>query len=88
MLQTKEQVDKNIEGISKQMHNTFEFGTTMVQCLLMIGAWLNKISLISFLRDYGKHVGVNYMLGKEFNPKSFRTWYFIYRIHIHDFTSY
>ena len=27
--------------------------------------WLGQISLISFLRDYGKHVGVNYMLGKD-----------------------
>lgn len=27
--------------------------------------WLNKIDLISFLRDYGKSFNVNYMLGKE-----------------------
>ena len=27
--------------------------------------WLKNISLISFLRDYGKHVGLNYMLSKD-----------------------
>ncbi len=65
VLQTEEQVDKNIEGISKQMHNIFEFGTDPGAVLVNNRDWLGQISLISFLRDYGKHVGVNYMLGKD-----------------------
>ncbi len=65
VLQTEEQVDKNIEGISKQMHNIFEFGTDHDAVLVNNRDWLGQISLISFLRDYGKHVGVNYMLGKD-----------------------
>lgn len=65
VLQTEEQVDKNIEGISKQMHNIFEFGTDHGAVLFNNRDWLGQISLISFLRDYGKHVGVNYMLGKD-----------------------
>ncbi|EOB7275514.1 TPA: tyrosine--tRNA ligase [Staphylococcus aureus] len=65
VLQTEEQVDKNIEGISKQMHNIFEFGTDHGAVLVNNRDWLEQISLISFLRDYGKHVGVNYMLGKD-----------------------
>lgn len=65
VLQTEEQVDKNIEGISKQMHNIFEFGTEHGAVLVNNRDWLGQISLISFLRDYGKHVGVNYMLGKD-----------------------
>ncbi|HIA6636669.1 TPA: tyrosine--tRNA ligase [Staphylococcus aureus] len=65
VLQTEEQVDKNIEGISKQMHNIFEFGTDHGVVLVNNRDWLGQISLISFLRDYGKHVGVNYMLGKD-----------------------
>ncbi|HDC8066483.1 TPA: tyrosine--tRNA ligase [Staphylococcus aureus] len=65
VLQTEEQVDKNIEGISKQMHNIFEFGTDHGSVLVNNRDWLGQISLISFLRDYGKHVGVNYMLGKD-----------------------
>lgn len=27
--------------------------------------WISKISLISFLRDYGKHFNINYMLSKD-----------------------
>lgn len=65
VLQTEEQVDKNIEGISKQMHNIFEFGTDHGAVLVNNRDWLGQISLISFLRDHGKHVGVNYMLGKD-----------------------
>lgn len=65
VLQAEEQVDKNIEGISKQMHNIFEFGTDHGAVLVNNRDWLGQISLISFLRDYGKHVGVNYMLGKD-----------------------
>ena len=65
VLQTEEQLDKNIEGISKQMHNIFEFGTDHGAVLVNNRDWLGQISLISFLRDYGKHVGVNYMLGKD-----------------------
>ncbi|CAA3976588.1 Tyrosyl-tRNA synthetase [Staphylococcus aureus] len=65
VLQTEEQVDKNIEGISKQMHNIFEFGTDHGAVLVNNRDWLGQNSLISFLRDYGKHVGVNYMLGKD-----------------------
>ncbi|MBE5660867.1 tyrosine--tRNA ligase [Staphylococcus sp. SS35] len=65
VLQTEDQVDKNIEGISKQMHNIFEFGTDQGAVLVNNRDWLGQISLISFLRDYGKHVGVNYMLGKD-----------------------
>ncbi|EOB9202863.1 tyrosine--tRNA ligase [Staphylococcus aureus] len=65
VLQTEEQVDKNIEGISKQMHNIFEFGTDHGAVLVNNRDWLGQISLISFLRDYGKHVGINYMLGKD-----------------------
>ncbi|HHM3676767.1 TPA: tyrosine--tRNA ligase [Staphylococcus aureus] len=65
VLQTEEQVDKNIEGISKQMHNIFEFGTDHGAVLVNNRDWLGQISLISFLRDYSKHVGVNYMLGKD-----------------------
>ena len=47
------------------MHKLFEFGTDKGAVLVNNRDWLSQISLISFLRDYGKHVGVNYMLGKD-----------------------
>ncbi|MCY1586412.1 tyrosine--tRNA ligase [Staphylococcus pettenkoferi] len=64
-LQTEEQVQHNVEGISQQMHRLFEFGTEKGAVLVNNKDWLSQISLIDFLRDYGKHVGVNYMLGKD-----------------------
>ncbi|UDI78021.1 tyrosine--tRNA ligase [Staphylococcus taiwanensis] len=65
VLQTEEQVEVNVKGISAQMHKLFEFGTDKGAVLVNNKDWLSQISLISFLRDYGKHVGVNYMLGKD-----------------------
>lgn len=65
VLQTEEQVEANVQGLSKQMHPLFEFGTDKGAVLVNNKDWLGQISLISFLRDYGKHVGVNYMLGKD-----------------------
>ncbi|MBO1199552.1 tyrosine--tRNA ligase [Staphylococcus simiae] len=65
VLQTEEQVEHNVQGISKQMHKIFEFGNDRDAILVNNKDWLGQISLISFLRDYGKHVGVNYMLGKD-----------------------
>ncbi|MGW9857441.1 tyrosyl-tRNA synthetase [Staphylococcus hominis] len=65
VLQTEDQVAKNVEGLSAQMHKLFEFDTDKGAVLVNNKDWLSQISLISFLRDYGKHVGVNYMLGKD-----------------------
>lgn len=64
-LQTEDQVEDNVQGISKQMHKIFEFGTEKGAKLVNNKDWLGQISLIDFLRDYGKHVGVNYMLDKD-----------------------
>lgn len=64
-LQTEAQVETNVQGINKQMHKIFEFDTEKGAKLVNNKDWLGKISLIDFLRDYGKHIGVNYMLGKD-----------------------
>ena len=65
VLQTEEQVEQNVAGIAQQMHKLFEFDTDKGAQLVNNKDWLGKISLIDFLRDYGKHVGVNYMLAKD-----------------------
>ena len=64
MLKLKK-VRDNVQGINAQMHKLFEFGTEKGAVLVNNKDWLGQISLISFLRDYGKHVGVNYMLAKD-----------------------
>ena len=43
----------------------FESGKETDAILVNNYDWLKDISLISFLRDYGKHVGVNYLLAKD-----------------------
>ena len=65
VLQTESQVEANVKGLSNQMHRLFEFNSDKGAQLVNNKDWLGQISLISFLRDYGKHVGVNYMLGKD-----------------------
>ena len=64
-LQTDEQVEENVRGIMNQMHKIFEFEGEDAAILVNNKDWLKEIDLISFLRDYAKHVGVNYMLGKD-----------------------
>lgn len=64
-LLTEEEVDKNVESIKKQMENIFDFSDDNAALMVNNKDWLKNISLISFLRDYGKHVGLNYMLSKD-----------------------
>ncbi|MHD0397446.1 tyrosine--tRNA ligase [Staphylococcus simulans] len=65
VLQTESQVEDNVRGISGQMDKIFDFSGEGAAQLVNNRDWLSQITLIDFLRDYGKHVGVNYMLGKD-----------------------
>ncbi|MGD7044255.1 tyrosine--tRNA ligase [Jeotgalibacillus proteolyticus] len=64
-LLTTEQVEYNVKSIQAQLEKIFavsgKTGAVMVNNL----DWIGKIDMISFLRDYGKYVGVNYMLAKD-----------------------
>lgn len=64
-LQTLEQVQLNVEGIRKQLEQIFnvegENGALMVNNY----DWAGSMDIVTFLRDFGKHVGVNYMLAKD-----------------------
>ncbi len=64
-LQTLEQVDKNVQGIKAQLMRIFDFEGENGAIMTNNFDWQGKMDLITFLRDYGKHIGVNYMLGKE-----------------------
>lgn len=65
VLQTEDQVEKNVKGIQQQMERLFDFNQDNGAILVNNKDWLGQISLIEFLRDFGKYVGVNYMLGKD-----------------------
>jgi len=61
-LQTMDQVQHNKEALSGQMENLF--GTENFKIVDNYD-WLSKLSLLDFLRDYGKLFNVNTMLNKE-----------------------
>ena len=62
VLQSQETIQHNAECLTAQMKKLFgEDGFTMVNNY----DWLSKISLLEFLRDYGKLFNINTMLAKE-----------------------
>lgn len=62
VLQSQETIRHNAECLTAQMKKLFgEDGFTMVNNY----DWLSKISLLEFLRDYGKLFNINTMLAKE-----------------------
>ncbi len=61
-LQTMDQVNRNKAALTQQMRHIFgQDNFTIVDNY----DWLSKISLLDFLRDYGKLFNVNTMLNKE-----------------------
>ena len=58
---SKEVVEKNIEGIKKQVNEIFGGNVEVVNNY----DWFKEIDLISFLRDTGKYININYMLDKD-----------------------
>lgn len=56
---TKEQVEHNVESLSKQAKEIFGFEVVNNY------DWIKEINTIDFLRDYGKYINVNYMLDKD-----------------------
>jgi len=58
-------VHHNVECIKKQLSKYIDFSTPDKGILLDNGDWWGKISVIEFLRDFGKSFSINYMLSKE-----------------------
>ena len=56
---TFEEVEKNVEGLTNQAKKIFGFEVVNNY------DWIKNIDTISFLRDYGKYINVNYMLSKD-----------------------
>ena len=56
---TREEVEKNVEGLTKQAKEIFGFEVVNNY------DWIKDINTIDFLRDYGKYINVNYMLDKD-----------------------
>lgn len=64
-LQTLEQVQLNVAGIKKQLEQIFDFEGENGALMVNNYDWAGSMDIVTFLRDFGKHVGVNYMLAKD-----------------------
>ena len=56
---SKEEVEKNIKGLTEQAHKIFGFEVVNNY------EWTKDLNVLDFLRDYGKYINVNYMLAKD-----------------------
>ncbi len=64
---TKEAVEKNVLGLTKQAKEIFGFEVVNNY------DWIKDINTINFLRDYGKYINVNYMLDKDIISRRLET---------------
>lgn len=66
-LQTMEQVDANVRGLKAQMERLFDFSSDADNGAILVNNndWAGQMTLIDFLRDYGKLINVNYILNKD-----------------------
>ncbi|MDF2857490.1 MAG: tyrS [Neobacillus sp.] len=64
-LLTLETVQDNVAGIKKQLENIFSFSGDNGAVMVNNYDWAGSMDIVSFLRDIGKHIGVNYMLAKD-----------------------
>ena len=56
-----EAVQNNVEGIKKQVSSIFDGNVEVVNNY----DWMKEMDLVSFLREVGKYINVNYMLDKD-----------------------
>ena len=62
-LQSLDTVAENAKKLENQLRNIFR-GHDNIE-FVNNGDWLGKLSMIEFLRDYGKLINVNYLLAKD-----------------------
>lgn len=66
---SKEKVINNLEGIKKQVTNIFDGNVEVVNNY----DWTKDINILDFLRDIGKYINVNYMIGKDIISRRLET---------------
>ena len=64
-LQTIEQIDRNVQGIKTQMEQIFDFQAENGAKMVNNYDWNGSMTVVEFLRDFGKLININYMLGKD-----------------------
>lgn len=66
---SKETIEKNIEGIKKQVKSLVDEKTIFVNNY----DWMKDYNYLEFLRDIGKYINVNYMLNKDIISRRLET---------------
>ena len=64
-LQTLEQVQQNVDALTAQMQKLFDFGGNSEVKMVNNYDWTKEVSILEFLRDYGKNFSINNMLAKD-----------------------
>ncbi|MDO4879891.1 MAG: tyrosine--tRNA ligase [Capnocytophaga sp.] len=72
-LLTEETLAHNIAGIKKQLAKFLDFESDSPNRAELINNydWTKNVSFLSFIRDIGKHITVNYMMAKDSVKKRF-----------------
>lgn len=64
-LQSPEQIQKNIDGVTVQMNRFLDFDNDRAAVVVNNYDWLSKWGYLEFLRDVGKHFSVNAMMNRD-----------------------
>ena len=64
-MQSLDVIRENVKSIEKQLSRFIDISDESRGVILNNYDWLGSISVLEFLRDYGKHFNVNYMLAKD-----------------------
>lgn len=66
-LLSEEVLRHNQEGIKKQLMQFLDFDSSKPNCAEMVNNydWFKEMSFLTFIRDVGKHITVNYMTSKD-----------------------
>ena len=72
-LLTEEVLAHNIKGIQKQLAKFLDFESEAPNRAELVNNydWMKEFSCLSFIRDIGKHITVNYMMAKDSVKKRF-----------------
>ncbi|PKP10749.1 MAG: tyrosine--tRNA ligase [Bacteroidetes bacterium HGW-Bacteroidetes-4] len=66
-LLNEETLEKNLNGIKNQLSKFIDFKTNVPNKAEMVNNydWMKEQTFLSFIRDIGKHITVNYMMAKD-----------------------
>ena len=66
-LLSEEVLQRNQNGVKKQLEKFLDFDESKPNAAVMVNNydWFKEMNFLSFIRDVGKHISVNYMMAKE-----------------------